>query len=129
VFDKISLDVLSPFKGQSYSITSKEAPWSKEDSGYLIRFKEGYFPVPPQDTLMDYRNEVVITLENDFGIPCEAHHHEVATAGQCEIDMVRDTLTKMADNVVTLKYVAKEYSVQKKSGCNFLAKANLWRQW
>jgi len=122
VFDKVSLDVLSPFKGQSYSITSKEAPWSKEDGGYLIRFKEGYFPVPPQDTLMDYRNEVVITLENDFGIPCEAHHHEVATAGQCEIDMVRDTLTKMADNVVTLKYVAKNIAYRRNQVATFLPK-------
>lgn len=106
VFNKVSWDVLSPYRGQSYSIESPEAAWSS-GSGYPIGFKEGYYPAPPQDTLMEYRCTVTRLLEDYFGANCEAHHHEVATAGQCEIDMRRDTLVKMADNVMTLKYVAK----------------------
>lgn len=122
VFDGITIDASIPSRGQSYSITSKEAPWSREATNYAIRFKEGYFPVPPQDTLMDYRNEVVGIMEDYFGISCEAHHHEVATAGQCEIDMVRDKLTKMADNVMTLKYVAKNVAHRKNLIATFLPK-------
>lgn len=106
VFENVSWDVLSPYKGQSYSIKSSEAAWS-QGPGYPIRFKEGYYPASPQDTLMEYRCTVMRFLEDYFGIRCEAHHHEAATAGQCEIDVVKDELVKMADNVMTLKYVAK----------------------
>jgi len=106
VFKGVSWNVLSPYRGQSYNIESSEAAWSVE-AGYPIRFKEGYYPAPPQDTLMEYRCTVIRFLEDYFGVDCEAHHHEVATAGQCEVDMVRGELVKMADNVMTLKYVAK----------------------
>jgi len=111
VFDKVSWDVQIPSRGQSYSIESKEAPWSI-GTGYPIRFKEGYYPTPPQDTLMDFRNECARILTDYFGIEVEAHHHEVATAGQCEIDMKYDTLTRMADKSVTLKYVVKNIAHQ-----------------
>jgi len=110
VFDKVSWDTLTSYRGQSYSIESREAAWSS--SGYPIRFKEGYYPAPPQDTLMAFRSECVRVLEDYFGIKCEAHHHEVATAGQCEIDILYDTLTKSADNVATYKYVVKNLAVQ-----------------
>ncbi|MHC1586557.1 MAG: type I glutamate--ammonia ligase [Candidatus Hecatellaceae archaeon] len=113
-FKKVSWDVLTPFKGQGYRVESPEAPWAEESSGYPIRFKEGYYPVPPQDTLMDFRNECVRVLTESFGVLCDAHHHEVATAGQCEIDMYRDTLTAMADSVMTYKYVVR--NVAKKYG-------------
>jgi len=112
VFDRVSWDVLTPFGGQSYRIESREAAWSP-GSGFPIRFKEGYYPAPPQDTLMDYRCDVVKTLEDYFGIVCDAHHHEVATAGQCEIDMRYDSLTNMADNVMTYKYVVKNMAHQR----------------
>ena len=93
--------------GAGYQINSVEAPWGEGDGkGYPIRFKEGYYPAPPQDTLADFRNEVCRTLE-DFGITIDAHHHEVATAGQCEIDMRFDTLVTMADKVSTYKNVVK----------------------
>src|SRR5215211_2706661 len=74
--------------------------------GYKIRPKSGYYPVPPHDTLMDLRSEMVLTMEQ-LGIPVEIHHHEVGTAGQCEIDMRFDTLTRMGDNVQTYKYVIR----------------------
>lgn len=111
VFKRASWDVLNPYRGQSYSIESPEAAWSSGE-GYPIRFKEGYFPTTPHDSLMEYRSSVVRLMEDHFGIMCEAHHHEVATAGQCEIDMVRDGLVKMADAVMTLKYVAKNIAIQ-----------------
>ena len=74
--------------------------------GYKIRLKEGYFPVPPSDSLQDVRSDMMLTLES-IGVPIEVQHHEVATAGQAEIDMRFNTLLTMADNVLKYKYVAK----------------------
>ena len=65
---------------------------------YRPRYKEGYFPAPPVDTLQDFRSEVTLKLAQ-LGIHVEKHHHEVATAGQGEIDMRYDSLTHMADSV------------------------------
>lgn len=108
VFDKVGWDVLNAYRGQSYYVVSREAAWNTAaDVSYPIRFKEGYFPAPPHDTLMEFRCECVRMLEDYFGIFSDAHHHEVATAGQCEIDMYRDTLTNMADSVMTYKHVVK----------------------
>ena len=77
-----------------------------------IRFKEGYFPAAPQDSLQDFRSECVSVLGNNFGIINDAHHHEVATAGQCEIDMRYDTLTNMGDAAMTYKYVIKNVAAK-----------------
>ena len=74
--------------------------------GYKIRSKEGYFPTPPFDTFQDLRSEISMQLR-EYGIHVEKHHHEVATAGQAEIDMRYDSLTRMADNVMIYKYVVK----------------------
>ena len=82
VFDKVNWDVLTPYKGQSYSIESVEAPWSQEGTGYPMGLQEGYYPSTPSDTLTPFRNECVDILNNSFGILCDNHHHEVATAGQ-----------------------------------------------
>ncbi len=71
-----------------------------------MREKEGYFPPAPHDTLHDLRTRMVLTLER-LGIPCEFHHHEVASGGQCEIDLRFQSLTRMADQVMTYKYVVK----------------------
>jgi glutamine synthetase len=98
---------MTPYHSQSYKITSREAPWSTEGAGYALRLKEGYLPSAPGDTLMDYRNECVDILSNNFGIVCDAHHHEVATAGQCEIDIRFDTLVNAADSVQSYKYIVK----------------------
>ncbi len=66
--------------------------------GYKLRYKEGYFPVPPADALMDIRNEMMLTMI-ECGLDVEAQHHEVATGGQCEIDLRFDELVRMADKV------------------------------
>ena len=112
VFDKIHWDVLTPYKGQSYSIESKEAPWSQDGNGYPMGLQEGYYPSTPSDTLTPYRNECVSVLNDNFGIVCDNHHHEVATAGQCEIDIKYDFLTNAADGAQTYKYVVRNVAQQ-----------------
>jgi glutamine synthetase len=98
-----------------YFIDSDEGIWNAgateslsggPNLAYKPRYKQGYFPAPPMDTLQDLRSECVQKMEH-FGIVVEKHHHEVATAGQAEIDMRYDTLTKMADFVMIQKYVVK----------------------
>ena len=107
VFDKVHWDVLTPYKGQSYSIESVEAPWSQEGTGYPMGLQEGYYPSTPSDTLSSFRSECVDVLIEHFGILCDNHHHEVATAGQCEIDIRYDYLTNSADATQTYKYVIR----------------------
>jgi glutamine synthetase len=94
-----------------YHIDSQEGWWKsgedlKPNFGGQIAPKRGYFPVPPADQLQDIRSKMVMALE-DVGIEIEVHHHEVATAGQAEIDMKYDTLLRMADKVMTYKYIVK----------------------
>lgn len=100
-----------------YEIGSNEGIWSSGSAtpnlGHRPRHKEGYFPVPPTDALQDIRGEMVLTMES-LGIDIEAHHHEVATGGQCEIDMRFDKLTRMGDRLNVYKYVVK--NVAKKHG-------------
>lgn len=106
--------------GGGYEIVSAESPWRREGNGEplflnpMTRFKEGYYPAPPVDTLVEFRNEACRVLEDSFGIETDAHHHEVATAGQCEINMHYDGLVGMGDKVATYKYVIK--NVAKKHG-------------
>jgi glutamine synthetase len=106
VFDEVSYD-LGP-NHSHYAFDSAEGHWNsgKPGLGNTIREKEGYFPPAPHDTLHDLRSAMVLTLER-LGIPCEFHHHEVASGGQCEIDLRYQTLTRMADQVMTYKYVVK----------------------
>ena len=107
VFDKVHWDVLTPYKGQSYSIESVESPWSTEGTGYPMGLQEGYYPSTPSDTLTPFRNECVDILNDSFGILCDNHHHEVATAGQCEIDIKYDFMTNAADGAQSYKYVVR----------------------
>jgi glutamine synthetase len=74
--------------------------------GYKIRHKEGYFPVAPTDTQQDIRTEMCLVMEQ-LGIKVERQHHEVATAGQAEIDFRFDTLVKTADTMMLYKYIIK----------------------
>ena len=101
-----------------YYIDSVEASWNtgREENpnlGYKPRYKEGYFPVAPHDTLQDFRSEVMLTLKK-VGVKVECHHHEVATAGQNEIDIRFGTLVKMADDLMWYKYIIK--NIAKKYG-------------
>src|ERR671914_1973430 len=112
VFDKLDVNTMTPYHSQSYNIVSREAPWSAEGVGYHLRLKEGYLPSAPADTLMDYRNECVDILSNNFGIVCDAHHHEVATAGQCEIDIRYDSLVNAADGVQSYKHIVKNVAAK-----------------
>ena len=125
VFDAVTWDTQTPAAGQSYSIESKEAIWSPGGPMGInvpIRYKEGYFPTTPQDTLMDFRNDAVKTMEDHFGIIVDAHHHEVATAGQNEINMLYDTLTNQADSAQSFKYVVKNVAHHKGLVATFMPK-------
>ncbi len=109
-----------------YYVGSKEGQWTRgeestENMGHKIRLKEGYFPCPPMDTLQNIRSEMVQTLI-DLGIPVEAHHHEVATGGQCEIDMRYQDLITMADNVMMYKYVVKNVAARAGKTATFMPK-------
>jgi len=86
--------------------SGKEGTPEQPNLGYKPRYKQGYFPVPPMDKFQDIRSDMVLALES-VGVRIEVHHHEVATAGQTEVDMRFDTLTKMADKVMWYKYCAK----------------------
>ncbi len=101
-----------------FHIDSPEGIWNSGASevggspnlGYRPDHKKGYFPVPPVDSLQDVRSAMVLKLI-EAGIDIEVHHHEVGTAGQAEIDIRRNTLTKMADWVMAYKYITKNVAV------------------
>lgn len=95
--------------GMSYSVDSEEAEWNSEkiyedgNIGHRPGLKGGYFPVPPVDSLNDLRAAMCLAME-EMGLEVEVHHHEVATAGQCEIGTAFNTLVKRADGTQILKY-------------------------
>jgi glutamine synthetase len=95
----------------AYRVDSIEGHWNTDtdempNQGYKLRPQEGYFPVPPNDKLQDVRSEMMLVLER-LGVEFEIQHHEVATAGQAEMDMRFDTLLRMADKLMLYKYVVK----------------------
>ncbi len=109
-----------------YQIDSVEGAWNsarfeEPNLGYKPSYKGGYFPVSPTDTYHDLRGEMVHRLM-DMGISIEAHHHEVATAGQGEIDMEFDELTKMADQFMWYKYIIKNVARQHGKTVTFMPK-------
>ena len=114
-------------KGAFYSIDSEEASWNSgkvyEDGnlGHRPGVKGGYFPVPLVDSLQDIRSAMCLALE-DMGIPTEVHHHEVATAGQCEIGVKFNTLVKKADEVLTLKYAVQNVAYAYGKTATFMPK-------
>jgi glutamine synthetase len=109
-----------------YFVDSVEGRWNSgadegPNLGYKPRYKEGYFPVPPSDSLQDLRSEMVVLME-EIGLTVEAHHHEVATGGQCEIDMRFAPLLEMADNMTKYKYVVKNVARQRGKTVTFMPK-------
>ncbi|HYW83924.1 MAG TPA: glutamine synthetase beta-grasp domain-containing protein, partial [Spirochaetia bacterium] len=112
VFDSATWQVNNPFD-VGFKITSVESAVESRGTNFPIRWKEGYYPAPPQDTLQDYRSEVAYLLDENFGVVNDAHHHEVATAGQCEIDMYRDSLVPMADSCLSYRFVIKNIAAKR----------------
>lgn len=125
IFNDIRFDQTS--HSGFYFVDSEEGIWNtganggKPNLGYRPRYKEGYFPVPPTDKLQDLRSEIMLKLM-EAGIDVEVHHHEVATAGQAEIDMRFSTLTKMADQVMLYKYIVKNVCYQNGYTATFMPK-------
>jgi len=108
IFDAVEWNV--DMSGCSLKIYSEEAAWASGEkfeggnTGHRPTVKGGYFPVPPVDSLNDIRAAMCLALEA-CGVPVEVHHHEVATAGQCEIGTVFNTLVRRADQTQVLKYI------------------------
>ncbi|WP_027160259.1 glutamate--ammonia ligase [Methylobacter luteus] len=108
IFDDVRWN--ADMSGSFFKIDSQEAGWNSEkvyedgNIGHRPGVKGGYFPVPPVDSFQDMRSAMCLTLE-EMGMQTEVHHHEVATAGQCEIGVKFNTLVKKADEVLQLKYV------------------------
>jgi glutamine synthetase type I len=107
IFDHVAWDV--SMGGSSVKVSSEEAAWQSGEifeggnTGHRPKVKGGYFPVPPIDSLHDIRSAICMTLES-MGVPVEVHHHEVGTAGQCEIGTKFASLVQRADWTQVLKY-------------------------
>ena len=93
----------------------------EQNLGSRPRHKEGYFPVAPVDSQQDIRSEMCRVME-DVGIRVEKHHHEVATAGQAEIDLRFDTLVKMADQMMMYKYIVRNVARRHGKTATFMPK-------
>ena len=108
-----------------YHIDSDEGVWNMGQEGVnlggKIRHKEGYFPVPPTDTQQDIRTEMILEMEK-AGIATEKHHHEVATAGQAEIDIRFDSLLRTADKMMMFKYIVKNVARRHGKTVTFMPK-------
>ncbi|GIU82276.1 MAG: type I glutamate--ammonia ligase [Acidobacteria bacterium] len=128
VFDEVTY--FNEQNEAGYSINSEEGHWNSRrtgkengvlNTGYHIRGKEGYVPTPPLDTLVNLRNAIALTLES-VGIQVECHHHEVATAGQCEIDFRYSNLLHTADNLMLFKYIVKNTAAKFGKTATFMPK-------
>jgi glutamine synthetase len=124
IFDNIQFE--SSSNRAFYEIDSIEGVWNtgrneEPNLGYKPRHKEGYFPVPPMDKFQDLRTEMVLVLES-LGIDTECQHHEVATAGQAEIDMRFKPLLQMADQLMWFKYVIKNVAHRHNRTVTFMPK-------
>jgi glutamine synthetase len=125
VFEDVRFDQTEN-KGYYY-VDSVEGRWNsgKEEAGgnlgYKPRYKEGYFPVSPTDTLQDIRTEMLLTMA-ECGVPIEKHHHEVATGGQCELGFRFASMIEAADYLMTYKYVIKNVAKRHGKTVTFMPK-------
>ncbi|BDC52257.1 glutamine synthetase [Bryobacterales bacterium F-183] len=123
VFDNVRFDQ-NQHSG-FYFIDAEEGQWNSgregQNLGYRPRHKEGYAPLPPVDQYQDLRAEMVDTMVR-CGLEIECHHHEVASAGQCEIDQKYDTLVRSADNMLLYKYIVKNVATQYGKTATFMPK-------
>ena len=124
IFDEVRFDQNA--RSGYYFIDSEEGIWNSgrdemPNLGYKPRHKEGYFPVPPTDKLQDLRSHMLIALR-EAGVPAECQHHEVATAGQAEIDIRFLPLAQMADALLKYKYIIKNVAYQNGKTVTFMPK-------
>jgi len=124
VFDNVRYD--QGINQAHYHVDSVEGVWNRGKNdptnlGYHVRQREGYFPMPPMDSLQNIRSEMVRVMM-DMGIAVEGHHHEVATGGQCEIDLRHDSLVAMADTCMFYKYVVKNVAARHGKVATFMPK-------
>lgn len=114
LFDSVNVK-LTPYEQgvemRSSEIQNQDLREDDEEEYYKMTTKSAYFPAPPFDKLQDFRNEAMTLLES-CGIQIEVHHHEVAAAGQCEIDMRFDSLLSMCDKVMKYKYIIRNLAKQ-----------------
>jgi glutamine synthetase len=138
VFDSVEFDQ-STNEGY-YHLDSVEGEWNRgsrradgpraardgevSNAGHRVRRREGYFPMPPTDTLQDLRTEIMLTLQA-CGVPVEGQHHEVATGGQCEVDLRYGSLVTMADRLNLQKYIIKNVAARYGKSATFMPKP-LW---
>jgi glutamine synthetase len=123
IFDRVA------FHNENHScaiaIDSGEGAWNTgadgASSGFHIRHKEGYVPLPPLDTVHNIRSDISALLKQ-AGLSVECHHHEVATAGQCEIDFRYSTLLGTADNLMIFKYTVKNVALRHGKTATFMPK-------
>jgi glutamine synthetase len=125
IFDDVRFDHSRPNAG-FYQLDSSEGWWNSgrdegPNLGYKTRPKEGYFPVPPTDTLANLRMEMMLALQAS-GIEVEIGHHEVATGGQCEIGMKFNRLLPCADQLMWFKYVIKNVARKNNKSATFMPK-------
>ena len=125
VFDDVKYG--AEMDGAFYQINSSEAAWASGDEidggnlGHRPGVKGGYFPVPPVDSLQDLRGDMCVALEA-MGLKVEVHHHEVATAGQCEIGVGAGGLVEKADQIQILKYVLQNVADRAGKSVTFMPK-------
>jgi glutamine synthetase len=124
VFDDARFD--SSAHEAYYHLGSREGEWNRgrdeaPNLAYKLRHKEGYFPCPPADQLMDLRSEMMQAML-DCGLEIEAHHHEVATAGQCEIDLRFQPLVTMADWIMIYKHCVRNVARRRNMTATFMPK-------
>ena len=126
IFDDVRFD--QTYNQGFYFIDSEEGFWNsgqgngqKRNLGYKPRYKEGYFPAPPMDSLHDLRASMVKTMMG-IGVEAELHHHEVGTGGQAEIDVSYNTLTEIADSIMKYKYVVKNVARNHQKTVTFMPK-------
>ena len=124
LFDEVRYD-LKPHTS-FFAIDSEEGAWNKgrderPNLGYKTGYKGGYFPVQPYDTLHNIRSEMITTLEG-MGIQTDIHHHEVATAGQCEIGLAVDSMLPMADKLQWYRYVVRNVARRHNKVATFMPK-------
>ncbi len=124
IFDDVRFD--QTYNEGFYFVDSEEGFWnsgnaSKQNLGYKPRYKEGYFPVPPMDSLQDVRSTMVKTMM-EIGVDPEVHHHEVGTGGQAEIDIRFGPLPDIADSLMKYKYVVKNVAHRYNKTVTFMPK-------